>query len=227
MPALRADLALPSPTLSNPPDYFQASRNPKSEVASYVAAYQDELARSTLIAVFSYFEGYARSVLREIVAFHGGGDQFQSLAHSRATRFIASPYPGVTLHKRKLQDRRAPAKLFKYQKYGQLLEAKGFKFPTDLLAHFGVVQLLSKIKDDRTIRAWEIPSLFEECLLFPIATTERDLYEEVRGIRNDVAHGKAPTIALQASLRYASELHSFAARVDHHIAEHFLVIQTV
>jgi hypothetical protein len=227
MPALRADLALQSATLSNSPDYFDAKRNPKSEVATYVAVYQDELARSSLLAVFSYFEGYARSVLREIVEFHGGGDQFQKLGHNRVSRFIGSSNPGITLHKRKLQDRRAPKKVFKYEKYGQLLEAKGFKFPTDLMAHFGIVQLLSKIKDDKTIRAWEIPSLFKDCLLFPITKKESECYEEARLIRNDVAHGKAPIINLQASLRYASEFHSLAARIDHHIAENFLVIQVI
>jgi len=55
MPALRADIALPGSTLTFPPDHFLASRNPKSEVATYVAGYLEELARSTVIAVFSYF----------------------------------------------------------------------------------------------------------------------------------------------------------------------------
>jgi hypothetical protein len=205
MPALRADLALPAATLTQAPDYFQASRNPKSEVATYVAGYQDELARSTLISVFSYFEGYARSLFREIVSFHGGADPFKKLARDRTTRFLSSPHVGITLYKRKLQDRRAPHKLLKYRKYGELLDAKGFRFPTDLLAHFGVVHLLTKIKDDRSIRAWEIPGLIEECLLFPMTQAERDLYESARITRNNIAHGKAPVITLASSLRHASE----------------------
>jgi hypothetical protein len=117
--------------------------------------------------------------------------------------------------------------LFKYQKHGRLLDEKGFRFPTDLLAHFGAVQLLARIENDRAFRAWQIPSLFEECLLFPLTSADRQLYEEVIGVRNDVAHGKAATVTLQTSLRYASELHTLAAKVDHHVAEHFLVIQTV
>jgi hypothetical protein len=225
MPALRADIALPAPTLTYPPDHFLACRNPKSEVATYVAGCQEELARSTVIAVFSYFEGYARSVFREIVAYHGGGKKLRELAHDRISKFISAPGPGIMFHKRKLQDKRAPSKLFKYQKHGRLLDEKGFKFPTDLLAHFGVVQLLARIENDHAFRAWQIPSLFEECLLFPLTSTDRQLYEEVIGLRNDVAHGKAPTVTLPTSLRYASELHTLASKVDRHIAEHFLVIQ--
>jgi hypothetical protein len=226
MPALRADIALPTPILTHSPDHFFASRNPKSEVATYLAGYQEELARSTVIAIFSYFEGYARSVFREIVAYHGGAEKLKELARDRISKFIsASPPPGILMHKRKLQDRRSPSKLFTYEKHGRLLDGKGFKFPTDLLAHFGVVQLLARIENDRAFRAWQIPSLLEECLLFPLTSPDRQLYEDVIGLRNDVAHGKAPTVTLPTSLRYASELHTLASKVDHHVAEHFLVIQ--
>ena len=72
MPALRADLAAGHPELSFPPDHFHKSQNPKSWVASHVGGYTDELARSTLLTVFSYFEAYVKDVLQEIVEFHGG-----------------------------------------------------------------------------------------------------------------------------------------------------------
>lgn len=227
MPALRADLASAAPILTHPPDHFLAARNPKSEIARYEAAYQDELSRSTLIAIFSYFEAYARGVLREIVNFHGGADGVLKLARERAMKYLPSEPVHITAQKRKLQDRRAPQKFLKYQKYGQLLEGKGFRFPTDLLAYYGVSLLVEKVKRDIGIRAFEIPSIFRDCLLFPISKADTDLYEEIRAIRNDVAHGRAPTIALRDSLRYASELHTLGAKIDNHIVEHFLVIQVV
>jgi len=77
------------------------------------------------------------------------------------------------------------------------------------------------------MRAWEIPSILEECLLFPITATERDHFEEIRSLRNEIGHGRAPPVVLQKSLHYASILHTLAAKVDHHIIEHFLVIQAV
>jgi hypothetical protein len=227
VPALRADLALPTASLSNLPDHFNASRNPKAEVATYVIAYQEELARSTLITVFSYFESYIKDALGEIVEFHGGKDEFKKLAMRRTSKFINSARPDIKLNKRKLQDNPVPSKLAKYQKYGKLLEDRGFKFPTELFAHFGVSQLLPKLDEKRGMQAWEIPSLLEECLLFPISTTERDHFETIRSLRNKIGHGRGPTVVLQKSLHYASILHTLAAKVDRHITEHFLVIQAV
>ncbi len=227
MPALRADLALPAPALTHRPDYFSAARNPKSEVATFAGPYQEELARSTLIAVFSYFEAYTRDALLEIIKFHGGPEKIQKLAHDRLTKFIASTPPSIIMHKRKLQDKRSPQKFLKYRDHGSFLDQKGFRFPTDLFALFGLTQLLTRLERELSYRAWEIPTLLEQGLLFPMAKAEKDRFEEVRLRRNDIAHGKAPTIALGESLRYASELHTLAAKIDRHISEHFLVIQVV
>src|SRR5262245_55401789 len=99
MPALRADLALPAPTLTHLPDYFLAARNPKSEVAAFAAPYQEELARSTLISVFSYFEAYTRDVLLEIIKFHGGKGSIQQMAHNRLNKFITSTPLNINKHK--------------------------------------------------------------------------------------------------------------------------------
>jgi hypothetical protein len=227
MPALRADLALPAPTLPHPPDYFSAARNPKSEVAAFAVPYQEELARSTLIAVFSYFEAYTRDAFLEIIKFHGGAENIQQMTHDRLNKFIASTPASINMHKRKLQDKRAPQKYLKYRDHAEFLDQKGFRFPTDLFALFGITQLLTRLEKESSYRAWEIPTLLEQTLLFPITKAEKDRLEEIRLRRNHIAHGKAPTIALGESLRYASELHTLAAKIDRHIAEHFLVIQVV
>ncbi len=75
------------------------------------------------------------------------------------------------------------------------------------------------------MRAWEIPDILSDCLLFPISTDQQKLFETCRSLRNRIAHGKAPIISLQSSLRHASELHALAAKVDSHLVEHFLVLQ--
>ena len=227
VPALRADLALSAPTVSHLPDHFKAGRNPKAEVAGYVVGYQDELARSTLITVFSYFEAYISDALREIVDFHGGKKEFKSRSLKRATKFIAAAHPDVQNHKRKLQDNPTPTKLQKYQKHARILDGKGFRFPTDLLAHFGAAQLLPKLDAKRGMRAFEVPMMIEECLLFPIAEDDRQDFEAVRSLRNKIGHGRPPPISLKQSLHYASKLHTLAANVDRHIVEHFMVIQAV
>ena len=227
VPALRADLSLPSTTLSSPPDHFKASRNPKTEVANHVSAYQEEIARSTLITIFSYFEAYIKDALKEIVDFHGGKKDFTKLSLKRTTKFISALDADMRRYKRKLQDKPARSKVEKYRKYGTLLEGKGFKFPTELFAHFGVCQLLPKLDEKKGMRAWEIPTILEDCLLFPITPTERDDFEAIRSLRNKIGHGRPQTVALKKSLHYASLLHTLAAKVDRHITEHFLVIQAI
>ena len=228
VPALQADLSLPSATLTNPPDHFKAHTNTKKDVARYVGGYQDELARLTVNAVFSYFEAYIKDALKDIVEFHGGKAKIKGMSMKRNTRFISALSPDVQANKRKLQDNPTPAKMEKYQKYGKLLDQKGYRFPTDLFANFGLYELLPKLKDDRTgMKAWEIPDVLQEGLLFPITATERKVFEEIRLLRNKISHGKPPSVTLKKSLHYASLLHALAARVDNHIAEHFLIIEAI
>jgi hypothetical protein len=228
VPALRADLSLSSIMPTNPPDHFKTDRTPKSEVARYVSSYQDELARVTVNAVFSYFEAYIKDALMEIVEFHGSEAKIKSMSVKRNTKFISSLSPDVRTFKRKLQDNPTSAKMGKYQKYGKFLDQKGYRFPTDLFANFGLYQLMPKLKDDRTgMRAWEIPNMLQECLLFPITSVERKVFEEIRTLRNKIAHGKPPSVTLKKSLHYASLLHTLAAKVDNHITEHFLIVEAI
>lgn len=227
VPALKADLALPSATITNVPDHFLAARNPKDWIASHVDAYSDELARSTLLTVFSYFEGYVKDVLKEIVSFHGGGDDFQKRARERSRKFVAAPSPKITESLRKLQDNPDPGKLTKYQKFGRLLDAAGYRFPTDLLSNFGIRYLNTKLDEKRGMRAFEIPDVLSECLLFDLSVSDKRMFEAARTQRNKVAHGRPQPLTLKKALSFSSDLHTLAAKVDKHICEHFFVIQVV
>src|SRR5271163_1148156 len=220
-PALGSDLALPKPTVSNPPDYFKHSTNTKADIEEYLKVYQQELARSTLITVFSYFEGYIKDVLEEIITFHGGKQAFAKMARDRVTKFINVVDSNILKEKRKLQDNPTVTKAAKYRKFAKLLDGKGFKFPTELFAHFGVRQLQTKLEKRRGLQASEILSVLEDCLLFPITSVDRKHFEDTRILRNRIAHGRAPSLILKASLSDSSRLHSFAARIDRHIREHF------
>jgi hypothetical protein len=77
------------------------------------------------------------------------------------------------------------------------------------------------------MRAWEIPTILDECLLFQITKSERNHFEEIRLLRNKISHGKPQPIALKKSLHFASILHTLAARIDRHITEHFLLVQAI
>jgi len=227
MPALEADIALPRAKLTYAPDYFKAEKNPKDWISARTADYQDELARSTLITVFSYFEAFVRDILLEMIKYHGGADNFRALSSKRSEHFLQPISSATTSNKRKLQDNPSAAKREKYQKYARLLDKEGFRFPTDLLAKFGARLLLEKAREKGGMRAWEIPHILEDGLLFPLDAKDRALFEDVRNLRNKIAHGRPHKMPLKDALRYASELHTFAAKIERHMIEHFFVIQAV
>jgi len=168
-----------------------------------------------------------KDVLKEVVDFHGGKINFQRIARKRSERFIKGLEKPLLSHKRKLQDNPDPKKIEKYQKYGTLLDARGYRFPTDLLSNFGSRYLLEKINDKTGMRAWEIPNIIEDALLMRIEEKDKNIFEVARKLRNKLAHGVPQTVPLAEALQHASELHTFAAKIDHHICEHFFVIQAV
>ncbi|HQS19424.1 HEPN domain-containing protein [Reyranella sp.] len=224
VPALRADLATPPTSLSNAPDYFKPTS--KTVLNGYVAHYRGDLGRTTLVAIFSYFESYVKEVLSEIISFHGGAKELKALALARSTKFLTKPPADILSSKRKLQEPAKKELKFKYQKHSKTLDNKGFKFPSELLAHFGVVHMLSKADEKRGMRAWDVPDILADCLLFPLSATDRAHFERVRSVRNKIAHGKKTTVTLEESLRTASELHALASKIDNHLVEHFFVLQT-
>ena len=224
VPFLKTQLQVPAAILPTP-DHFKGHGNTVQAILGFIDNYQEELARSTLITVFSYFEAYLKSVLQEVIEFHGGQVQFQKKAKDRAERFFASATTMIEKNKRKLQDAPDPNKRPKYEKYSQLLDEAGFRFPTDLLSHFGVKQLVLKADEKRGFKAYEIPSVIEDALLYPLTVQNKEMLERIRLERNKIAHGEAAGQTLAQSLSDASFLHTLAAKVDDHIARHFLLIQ--
>jgi hypothetical protein len=224
IPSLKAQLQLPGAVLP-PPDHFKGNGNTIQAIQKSIGNYQVELARSTLITSFSYFEAFLKSAINEVIEFHGGQTLFQTKAKERSERFFASIPPLMEKNKRKLQDAPKPNKRAKFEKYGQLLDKAGFKFPTDLLSHFGVSQLAQKADEKRGFKAFEIPSILRDALLYPLSTQDEMKLERIRIDRNKVAHGASASLSMAHSLRDSSFLHTLAAAIDGHIAEHFLLNQ--
>lgn len=225
VPALQPELRDVATPLKHAPDHFKANPGSKKHLVSCVASYQLELARTNHITLFSYFESYVRAALQEVIAFHGGDEDFRQLALQRASTFLKAPPAAVQASKRKLQEPARAGKKGKYAAYSKQLDQAGFRFPTELLAHLGSVYLIAKSKDKTGMRAWEIPDILQNGVLYPLSATERKLYEDCRKLRNDIAHGKAPVLKLNQSMKAGSDLHGLAAKVDKHLIEHFFVLQ--
>jgi hypothetical protein len=60
------------------PDHFKGVKVTRLAVLS--VDYQEQLARASIVTLFSFFEAYIRDLLAEIVSFHGGDKAFIACA---------------------------------------------------------------------------------------------------------------------------------------------------
>lgn len=118
-------------------DHLKGSFN-IPQFQKYATKYQDPLSHMLVFSVFSYFEAFVASLLSEIVDFHGGEAKFQATANRRAKAFLTNSSPLVTDAKRKLETRAKPKNKEIYEKHSSVLVKNGFRFPSKLMAPYGV-----------------------------------------------------------------------------------------
>ena len=220
VPALKANLSL-SGVVGLQPDHFKGAPD-LAQLTAYAGTYQDTLGRMIVITLFSYFEAYVKGVMSEIIDFHGGKEKFQAIADHRAKSFISASSQGIVTSKRKLQEPAKRAKIGSYQKHSAALVATGFRFPSELLAPYGVKNLIKKAKG---AKAYEMQELVRDALCFPLSDKDSERIDAIRDTRNQIAHGKQVQLALKDALSICKDLRSLAAKIDGHVVEHFLVLE--
>ena len=235
VPVLRRVLNSPQATALvplKPADSFPHDKSDGATLLQWAKDYEQDLSRMIVLTVFSNFEAYIRAVLLEIFDRQGGIESFITLSEKRSTRFWASAPWELTQAKNKLQTIDKKGKADRSRKYSKLLSSAGFSFPPDPLAAYGARKLAEKLQANpsKAFRAWEIPDLLSEALLFKATVAERRSYEELRLLRNDVSHaGPAGrslggTLNLHGAIKKTTSLRKWASRIDAHIEEHFLVL---
>jgi hypothetical protein len=229
VPVLRQVLTSPDLAASvslKPADNFPHDKSSGPVLLGFASGYDRQLAHLIVLSVFSYFEAYIRGALQEVFDLQGGEAAFVTLARRRVTRNWKSLAPDVIEAKRKLQTREKKGKADKYRKYGKFLADSNFAFPPELFAAYGAHQLARKLetKGRAALRAHEIPDLVAEALLLEVTKSERNAYEELRELRNKIAHGGVPTLTVHQAVKKTTFLRQWAARIDQHIGEYFLVL---
>lgn len=228
VPALMRVLSSPAASALVPvkPDNFPHDKTTGPTLTSRALGYDQDLARITVLSVYSYFEAYVRGALKEIYDRQGGPDAFVALAERRVCRHWSHASGEVAEAKRKLQDADKKGKSNKYLKYSKVLADAGFAFPPDLLAVYGARQLAKKLEPTgrNSFRAAEIPDLLSDSLLLNVGPGERQMFGEIRALRNRIAHGSIPVLGMHAAVKKTAALRAWAARIDAHIGKHFLVL---
>ena len=209
-----------------PADNFPHDRSTTTMLLSWAAGYDQELARLIVLATFSYFEAYVRA-LREVFALQGGADQFLEHATKRATRHWATVSPVVESAKHRLQKPDDKSKIDRAKKFTKVLERERYRFPSDILGVYGARQLLLRVQSDarQEVKASGIPDLLQDALLMKIGASQRRMYDELRLLRNQIAHGAIPTVTIPDAIKRTTALRKFAVRIDEHVVAHFLVLE--
>ncbi len=211
----------------SPADHFTQHQLSSSQLLHRSKIYQAELARTLIITDFSYFEAFIKGLIREFVDFHGGPSGFLALANRRSRKFLSPLPPDLLKAKRKLQEPDTKPKGGKYKKHSATLARAGFRFPTELLAAYGVERLLDKISTDRRLelKAGEIPDLLVQAFHVDAFTKHKSDFDAARRLRNDIAHGARRNITLKEAIEVGRRLRQWAVEVDQHFVEHYFVLE--
>ena len=184
--------------------------------------YKDSLGRFMLISTFSHFEAYVQDVVGELFEFHGGFSVLHALAKRRSQVEARSERLAKFPEIKPLSESRKPGKQGKYLKNIRQLESKGFVFPSQMASAYGIKMLAEAISNFRASRICEI--VFDG-LGMPRDTEMEDNISRIRGIRNDIAHGRRREYHLSKSIEDLKLMRRYALTIDQHIIEYFLLIE--
>lgn len=205
------------------PDHF-GQPGDHSRLKQIKESYKDSLGRFLLISTFSHFEAYIQDVVGEIFDFHGGIGSLHSLAKRRSGVETRSDrlrrYPEI----KPLSELRKPGKQGKYRKSINQLENKGFVFPSQMASAYGFQKLAEAISKSN-FRASRICEIVFNGLGMPHDIEMESNISRIRGIRNDIAHGRRREYHLSKSIEDLKLMRKYALLIDQHVIDYFLLIE--
>jgi len=204
------------------PVYFQPNKNDSAFFRKELASFEYRLSSYLFLSLFSFFEAFVRSIVQELIDFHGGPDNLIRLANARDARRIAE-FSGKNsvAYKMKLR-KRVKGKDAKYKKYTEILHADGFPFPTERLAGYGTQMLIERHKK---LSASQIPAFLVEGFHMPLDPGDVSKYQIYRDRRNDLAHGKPVKVNLKGISRMNEFFRQWTFTINSHLMEHFFVLE--
>lgn len=179
--------------------------------------YKQKLSKYILISNFSFFESYVKDVIDEMVLFHGGADGFIKAASNKADVFSNFTSNEIELAARKLRAKKGNQVSLKAT---NILKAKGYPFPSDFFAAYGIASFIRTIGN---MSAKDIPSVIKDGLHMNLSETDILKFHNTREARNNVAHGKSILLDLTKVTEMSKFLKSIALRLDQHILRYYMI----
>ena len=226
VPALRADISNVKSALKTSlptPDFFhKSSRSTPDDLLRTEATYEHSLAAYLLLAHFSFFGSFVLDIIMEMIDFHGGAKEFVNRNERRAKQFVAPHRADIAKLKRKLQDSEKASWRDRYRSYARKLAGEGFRFPGELFAPYGLRTFMLKVK---RMKAHEIPSILVDALRVDLSESEIKRYDDIREIRNSIAHGQPTSLTMREVVEMNKFLRGLAVKISEHFSENLFVIE--
>jgi len=203
-------------------DHFSHDTTSDSELLRRAQLYKKRLGCHMMLSTFSYFESFFAAALTEMFDFQGGKEVFLERARKNTLQMISKQRHNNL--KKSLQEPAKPVKRYKYEDCIKKLEAQGFRFPSDLLAPFGLKHLMNQV-GERNFKPVMIPDLLTECLGMSVPQKRLDEFTRLREKRNRIAHGKLHEFDLSTALDAYDFLKVFANDIDKHLVDTFFVLE--
>lgn len=206
------------------PEHFQSRPTSTAKVRENSKEYKTLLSKYIFLSSFSYFEAYFHDLIKEVVEFHG---KKRLKGQTSISPNLANTNPEVSKLKKKLQEYMKPTELLKYRKAQAGLIQLGFRFPSALLASYGLDKLVS-LAEGEYIPSSMIPDLTSAVFQLPLdPTLEIEKFGKYRDLRNRIAHGRASirNLNLPNAIEANNFLRNLALKIDRHIVEHFLILE--
>ncbi|MCB9683439.1 MAG: hypothetical protein H6735_00195 [Alphaproteobacteria bacterium] len=199
-------------------DHFTVVQS-HDKLRAFKSAYKKTLGRFVLLSSFSHFEAYVKDVGQEVCAFHG---DWAGSIRARNYESLASNSPEVERARKRLMERRKAGYEQRYAGLQRDLLLRNFRFPSDLIASFGISALMTRLGE---LRASGIPDLLRDAFMFDLTEDERKEFDRLRDLRNDVAHGNVQEVDLSVAMDGNAFLRDLAKRIDQHMVRHFMVLE--
>ena len=125
-----------------------------------------------------------------------------------------------------LSEARKKGKDGKYQKCLQILEGKGFIFPSQMISAYGIKKLADAVSKSG-FRAGRISEIVFDGLGLPHDQSMEENIARIREIRNDIAHGRRRSYQLKASINDLKLMRQYALAIDQYVLTRYMIIDDV
>jgi hypothetical protein len=216
------------------PDFFGKEQDVK--IKELAKDYKENLSKYLIISSYSFFESYFKSVLEELVTFHGGKDAFIDNIRKKYSNLLNNKAEIIKENTKKIKE---PYKKKNYLQYNKSIKSlednSNYRNPSELFAVIGIKHIIEVIMLDK-FRSVMIPDLLEFGFLLELTDkinknknlkdkTIKETFEAMRTLRNKISHGDNPNIDFAKSMEYIKFLRLFAIKIDKHLIDNFFILE--